>query len=88
MKCGLLYLSQESCLIGDVSYHNYEGLVVEKAEWESLSRDLGVHNKVMLLRNHGKSWFKRNFNKYVKSQRQFNLRLYSHAFKAIFSLIS
>ena len=88
MKCGLLYLSQESCLIGDVSYHNYEGLVVEKAEWESLSRDLGVHNKVMLLRNHGKSWFKRNFNKYVKSQRRFNLRLYSHAFKAIFSLIS
>ena len=67
MKCGLLYLSQESCLIGDVSYHNYEGLVVEKAEWESLSRDLGVHNKVMLLRNHGKSWFKRNFNKYVKT---------------------
>ena len=64
MKCGLLYLSQESCLIGDVSYHNYEGLVVEKAEWESLSRDLGVHNKVMLLRNHGKSWFKINFNKY------------------------
>merc|ERR1711981_1009612 len=53
MKCGLLYLSQESCLIGDVSYHNYEGLVVEKAEWESISRDLGVHNKVMLLRNHG-----------------------------------
>ena len=67
MKCGLLYLSQESCLIGDVSYHNYEGLVVEKAEWESLSRDLGVHNKVMLLRNHGKTWFKRNFNKYVKT---------------------
>lgn len=53
MKCGLLYLSQESCLIGDVSYHNYEGLVVEKAEWETLARDLGVHNKVMLLRNHG-----------------------------------
>merc|ERR1711981_842182 len=53
MKCGLLYLSQESCLIGDISYHNYEGLVVEKAEWESLARDLGVHNKVMMLRNHG-----------------------------------
>ena len=66
MKCGLLYLSQESCLIGDVSYHNYEGLVVEKAEWESLSRDLGVHNKVMLMRNHGNTWSKRNFNKYAK----------------------
>ena len=52
-KAGLLYLSQESCLVGDVSYHNYEGLVVEKSEWETLSRDLGVHNKVMMLRNHG-----------------------------------
>jgi len=53
MKCGLLHLSQESCLIGDVSYHSYEGLVVEKSEWETIARDLGVHNKVMLLRNHG-----------------------------------
>merc|ERR1712088_1065223 len=53
IKCGLLYLSQESCLIGDVSYHSYEGLVVEKSEWETIARDLGVHNKVMLLRNHG-----------------------------------
>merc|ERR1711976_731170 len=52
-KAGLMYLSQESCPVGDVSYHNYEGLVVEKSEWESLSRDLGVHNKVMMLRNHG-----------------------------------
>jgi len=53
MKCGLLYLSQESCLIGDVSYHAYEGLVVESSERATLARDLGVHNKVMLLRNHG-----------------------------------
>jgi len=53
MKCGLVYLSQESCLIGDVSYHSYEGLVVESAERETLARDLGVHNKVMFLRNHG-----------------------------------
>ncbi len=53
LKCGFLYLSQESCLVGDVSYHNYEGLVVERSEWETLARDMGVHNKVMLLRNHG-----------------------------------
>ena len=53
MKCGLVYLSQESCLVGDVSYHNYEGIVVEAGEKERLARDLGVHNKVMLLRNHG-----------------------------------
>merc|ERR1711936_216897 len=29
MKQGLLYLSQESCLIGDVSYHNYTGIVTD-----------------------------------------------------------
>merc|ERR1719412_2582358 len=53
MKCGLLYLSQESCLLGDLSYHSYEGLVLESSEKQSLAKDLGVHNKVMLLRNHG-----------------------------------
>merc|ERR1719479_282363 len=53
LKCGLMYLSQESCLLGDISYHSYEGLVVEGSERETLARDLGVHNKVMLLRNHG-----------------------------------
>ena len=53
LKCGLMYLSQDSCLIGDVSYHSYGGLVVEDGEKEMLARDLGVHNKVMLLRNHG-----------------------------------
>jgi len=46
MKCGLVYLSQESCLVGDVSYHSYEGIVVEPAERERLGKDLGVHNKV------------------------------------------
>jgi len=46
MKCGLVYLSQESCLVGDVSYHSYEGIVVDAAEKERLARDLGVHNKV------------------------------------------
>ena len=53
MKCGLLYLSQESCLVGDVSYHSYEGLVVEGGERDRIAKDLGVHNKVMMLRNHG-----------------------------------
>merc|ERR1719412_2629925 len=53
MKCGLMYLSQESCLLGDISYHSYEGLVVEGSERDTIAKDLGVHNKVMLLRNHG-----------------------------------
>lgn len=53
MKCGLLFLSQESCLLGDISYHSYQGIFVDPEEKEALAKDLGVHNKVMLLRNHG-----------------------------------
>ncbi len=53
MKSGLLPLSQEACLVGDVSYHTYRGVFVDPDERESLARDLGVHNKVMLLRNYG-----------------------------------
>jgi len=53
MKCGLLPLSQESCLIGDVSFHNYSGIIVDPAEREIIARDLGANNKVMFLRNHG-----------------------------------
>jgi len=53
MKCGLLPLSQESCLIGDVSFHSYNGIVVDPEERLSLAKDLGPNNKVMFLRNHG-----------------------------------
>merc|ERR1711976_1118943 len=53
LKCGLLCLSQEACLLGNVSYHPYEGLVVTEGERERIAKDIGVHNKVMLLRNHG-----------------------------------
>lgn len=53
MKCGVLPLSQEACLLGDISYHDYKGILVNPEEKESLAKDLGVHNKVMMLRNHG-----------------------------------
>jgi len=53
MKCGLLPLSQESALIGDVSYHSYNGIVIDPNERDSLAKDLGPNNKVMFLRNHG-----------------------------------
>jgi len=53
MKCGLLPLSQESCLIGDVSYHSYSGIVIDPDERQSIAKDLGPSNKVMFLRNHG-----------------------------------
>jgi len=53
MKCGLMPLCQEACLIGDVSYHSYKGLVVTDDERDTLAKDLGPNNKVMFLRNHG-----------------------------------
>merc|ERR1719187_1265601 len=53
MKCGLLPLSQETCLVGEVSYYNYNGIVIDPEERESLAKDLGPSNKVMFLRNHG-----------------------------------
>merc|ERR1712123_430120 len=53
MKCGLLPLSQEACLIGDLSYHSYHGIVIEPEERQSIAKDLGPNNKVMFLRNHG-----------------------------------
>eukprot|EP00096_Caligus_rogercresseyi_P004438 TRINITY_DN186_c0_g1_i5.p1 TRINITY_DN186_c0_g1~~TRINITY_DN186_c0_g1_i5.p1 ORF type:complete len:559 (-),score=122.72 TRINITY_DN186_c0_g1_i5:1804-3480(-) len=53
MKCGLLPLCQEACLLGDISYHNYSGIFVDVSARESIAMDLGIHNKVMLLRNHG-----------------------------------
>ena len=53
LKCGLMRLSQESCMVGDVSYHEYKGIVVESDQKAAIIKDLGVHNKVMMLRNHG-----------------------------------
>jgi len=53
MKQGLLPLCQESLVIGDVSYHSYRGIFVNPEEKVELQKNLGVMNKVMLLRNHG-----------------------------------
>ncbi|KAH9403883.1 Class II Aldolase and Adducin N-terminal domain [Tyrophagus putrescentiae] len=53
MKQGLLICCQEAAILGPVSYHDYRGLVVDEAERESIARDLGPNNKVLILRNHG-----------------------------------
>jgi adducin len=53
LKCGLLRCSLESCILGNVSYHSFEGITVHDSERESIARDLGAVNKVMMLRNHG-----------------------------------
>ncbi|XP_076435277.1 uncharacterized protein LOC143275160 isoform X2 [Babylonia areolata] len=52
-KCGLLPISQEALICGKVSYHDYNGLLVDQNEKDQLARNLGPFNKVMFLRNHG-----------------------------------
>jgi adducin len=53
MKCGLLPLNQEAMLIGPVSYHQYEGMLSDEQEKESIKKSLGSENKVIILHNHG-----------------------------------
>ncbi|XP_066931002.1 alpha-adducin-like [Clytia hemisphaerica] len=53
MKCGLLRISQESLVVGNVSYHDYKGILINEEERESIQNDLGTENKIMILRNHG-----------------------------------
>uniref|UniRef100_A0A0K0EGL9 Aldolase_II domain-containing protein n=1 Tax=Strongyloides stercoralis TaxID=6248 RepID=A0A0K0EGL9_STRER len=52
MTCGLLPISQESMIIGQVAYHDYEGIINSEKEKIKLVNNLG-DKKVMLLRNHG-----------------------------------
>jgi len=53
MKDGLLPISQNSAILGNISYHDYEGLSVNLEERERLVEHLGPQNKIMILRNHG-----------------------------------
>lgn len=46
MKCGLLPVSQEAAIVGEVSYHDYKGLLVDPEERELIARSLGPFNKV------------------------------------------
>lgn len=51
MKQGLLPISQESLICGEVSYYDYKGIVVDEAEMDVLARTLGPINKVSDLGN-------------------------------------
>jgi len=51
-KHGLLPISQNALIVGDISYHDYFGPVCHPEEQASLIRDLGK-TKVLFLRNHG-----------------------------------
>ncbi|XP_034048522.1 alpha-adducin isoform X2 [Thalassophryne amazonica] len=53
MKCGLLPISPEALALGEVSYHDYYGILVDDEEKVLIQRNLGPNSKVLILRNHG-----------------------------------
>ncbi|XP_034397656.1 beta-adducin isoform X3 [Cyclopterus lumpus] len=53
MKCGLLPLSHEALLVGDVAYFNYNGVMEDEEDRVELQKSLGPTCKVLVLRNHG-----------------------------------
>ena len=52
LECGLLPLTQTAMRFLKVTYHDYQGVVLNESEQESLVRDLGTA-EAMILRNHG-----------------------------------
>ncbi|XP_013864795.1 alpha-adducin isoform X2 [Austrofundulus limnaeus] len=53
MKCGLLPISPEALSLGEVSYHDYHGILVDEEEKVLIQKNLGPTSKVLILRNHG-----------------------------------
>uniref|UniRef100_A0A7N8YG38 Adducin 3 (gamma) b n=1 Tax=Mastacembelus armatus TaxID=205130 RepID=A0A7N8YG38_9TELE len=53
MKCGILPISQEALLLGDVSCFGYHGSLYNKEEKVEFQKALGPTAKVMILMNHG-----------------------------------
>ncbi len=54
MSEGVLPLSQHSMrVVGDVTYHDYEGIVLDLDERARLTRALGPTSRSMVLKNHG-----------------------------------
>jgi ribulose-5-phosphate 4-epimerase/fuculose-1-phosphate aldolase len=52
LECGLLPMTQTSMRFLKIGYHDYEGVVLDSNEEESLLRDLG-QGEALILRNHG-----------------------------------
>lgn len=52
LECGLLPITQTAMRFLRIGYHDYQGVVLDGAEEESLLRDLG-EGEALILRNHG-----------------------------------
>lgn len=46
MKCGILPISQEALILGDIAYYNYQGSLDEQDERIELQKALGPTTKV------------------------------------------
>ncbi|XP_038147228.1 adducin 3 (gamma) a isoform X2 [Cyprinodon tularosa] len=53
MKCGILPISQEALILGDIAYYNYQGCLDDQEERRELQKALGPTAKILVLRNHG-----------------------------------
>ncbi|XP_058043803.1 gamma-adducin isoform X2 [Ahaetulla prasina] len=53
MRCGILPISQEALILGDVAYYDYHGSLEDQEERIDLQKVLGPSCKVLVLRNHG-----------------------------------
>ena len=52
LECGVLPMTQTAMRFLRIGYHDYQGVVLDQAEEESLLRDLG-DGEALILRNHG-----------------------------------
>jgi ribulose-5-phosphate 4-epimerase/fuculose-1-phosphate aldolase len=52
LECGLLPITQSAMRFLKIGYHNYQGVVVNLEEQESIIKDLGA-GEALILRNHG-----------------------------------
>ncbi len=55
MKCGLLPLSHEALLVGDVAYYDYNGVMEEEQDRVELQKSLGPTCKVSTTPEHSHS---------------------------------
>lgn len=53
MKCGLLPVSHNALLVGDMAYYDFNGGMEQEEDRVSLQKCLGPTCKILVLRNHG-----------------------------------
>jgi hypothetical protein len=49
MKCGFLPVSQESVIIGNVSYHDFQGVLIDPSEREMIIKNLGSNSVIIII---------------------------------------